>query len=241
MNVGAGRGWLRVACEAALIVGSILMALALDAWWDGVQQDRRRRELVQELLLDFETTQASMATAIVRGESLMANMNAYFRDAVTQDPTPVDSIKVWVNAAFSPLDFEPALSSYQGAMVSGDLRLVQSRELVEAFAELELALQGFEERSRVWIEWYYLGSTAALRREVGSVQVVASRGGANSNELPPSFVLSDDAYRRLIRSRQVYGLVEESFNFRSVLVNRLRAADQAATRVVRELSSLEDR
>ena len=43
--------WLRVFVEGVMIVGSILLALALDAWWDGVQE---RAEL-DELLLSLHT------------------------------------------------------------------------------------------------------------------------------------------------------------------------------------------
>ena len=46
--------WLRVFVEGLVIVGSILLALALDAWWDGVQEAERRQALLRGLASDFE-------------------------------------------------------------------------------------------------------------------------------------------------------------------------------------------
>jgi len=235
MKVREDRGWFRVAAEGGLIVASILLALALDAWWDGVQQEHRRDELIAELLLDFETTRTLMAGGISESDSLLVLMDGYFAEALSHEQTPVDSLKSLINAAFVPFDFQPALSSYRGASVSGDLRLVRNRELIEAFAEFDLAMGGFEERNRVWLEWYYMGDVAALRQELGSIRVVARRGTANRNDIPREFLLSDAAYRQLVHSRRMYSLVEASYNFRSALVSRLRQADEAAARVSEEL------
>ncbi len=48
--------WLRVFVEGVVIVGSILLALGLDAWWDGVQERQREqaglREILQNLAAD---------------------------------------------------------------------------------------------------------------------------------------------------------------------------------------------
>lgn len=238
MKDRAGRRWLRGLSEAALIVCSILLALALDAWWERVEEERRRGELVEELLTDFETTRSLIATSIETGDSLIARMDAFFQHVSAQEPVPTDSLRFLLSGAFRYFDFQPALSSYLGAVASGDLGLVSSRELIEALAEFDLMLEGAQERSRVWLEWYYLGDVAALRRQLGSVQVVADRSTANTNAIPSEFRLPEPAYRELVGSRSVHGLVEASYNFRSAIVVRLRGADAAAARVVEELETL---
>ena len=47
--------WLRVFVEGVVIVGSILMAFGIDAWWDGVQE----REEEERILAALEDALAS--------------------------------------------------------------------------------------------------------------------------------------------------------------------------------------
>ena len=46
--------WKRIAVEAAAIVGSILWAFAIDAWWDDHQDRQREMEILEGLLVEFE-------------------------------------------------------------------------------------------------------------------------------------------------------------------------------------------
>jgi hypothetical protein len=45
--------WKRLSVEAAAIVGSILLAFAIDAWWDGKQQRQELEEILRSLHDDF--------------------------------------------------------------------------------------------------------------------------------------------------------------------------------------------
>ena len=54
--------WTRVVFEATVIVGSILLAFAIDAWWDGVQEDREERAAIGSLLEEFEANLGEIET-----------------------------------------------------------------------------------------------------------------------------------------------------------------------------------
>ncbi|UCC25836.1 MAG: hypothetical protein JSU98_01820 [Gemmatimonadales bacterium] len=45
--------WPRIGAEALAIVGSILLAFAIDAWWDGLQETARQRSELENLAGDF--------------------------------------------------------------------------------------------------------------------------------------------------------------------------------------------
>ena len=45
--------WKRISVEAAAIVASILLAFAIDAWWDGKQQRQELEEILRSLHDDF--------------------------------------------------------------------------------------------------------------------------------------------------------------------------------------------
>ena len=51
---GPDSTWRRLFAEGAVIVASILLAFAIDAWWDGRQQRAAEREALAGLTVDFE-------------------------------------------------------------------------------------------------------------------------------------------------------------------------------------------
>ncbi|MHC5066101.1 MAG: hypothetical protein ACYTG5_19240 [Planctomycetota bacterium] len=48
--------WLRIFVEGAVIVGSILLAFGLDAWWDRLQEAREERIILIDLERDFSAS-----------------------------------------------------------------------------------------------------------------------------------------------------------------------------------------
>ncbi len=52
--------WARTGVEAAAIVGSILLAFAIDAWWQERGEQTREREILVALLDDFRKSKASI-------------------------------------------------------------------------------------------------------------------------------------------------------------------------------------
>ena len=47
--------WLRVFVEGVVIVGSILLAFGIDAWWDGVQERAEGSGLTTSTATAYET------------------------------------------------------------------------------------------------------------------------------------------------------------------------------------------
>ena len=54
--------WSRIVVEATVIVGSILLAFSIDAWWDGVQEERAERAAIARLLDEFEANRPELET-----------------------------------------------------------------------------------------------------------------------------------------------------------------------------------
>lgn len=52
--------WKRLTLEAVAIVGSILLAFAIDAWWDEVQERQSEDELIQGLLEEYQGHRKSL-------------------------------------------------------------------------------------------------------------------------------------------------------------------------------------
>jgi len=56
--------WLRISAEAAAIIASILVAFAIDAWWDSLQVDRKTREILEAVRLEMESNLATLQDSI---------------------------------------------------------------------------------------------------------------------------------------------------------------------------------
>jgi len=222
--------------EAGVIVGSILLALALDAWWDGVQRRDQRTALIEALAIDFETTRSRLARSISQGDSLIDRAQTFLIEAHSPEPIPLDSLRFLALGAFMNFEFQPAVGSYRGGVATGDLLLIQNRGLAETFAEFDQALAYFETRSRISSEEFYLGPTVDLRRELGSMIVLH---GDEVIPVPEVFRASEREYRELARRPAVYGVIESRIILGVNLLRSLRAADAAAESVLRELRRVE--
>ena len=56
--------WKRLIAEFAVIVASVLIALAVDSAWDRRQERNRAREYLKQLLLDFSKTDSRLKGAM---------------------------------------------------------------------------------------------------------------------------------------------------------------------------------
>ncbi len=57
-----GKTWGDAARDIVLIVASILIAFALDAWWDGLKEQRAQSEQIATLLSEFEVARDTLAS-----------------------------------------------------------------------------------------------------------------------------------------------------------------------------------
>ena len=81
------RPWLRSVVEAVVIVGSILFAFGIQAWWDNEQERQRERDYLGALLDEFEQVRdglpdgwRSRASAVHAHEALPDVFAATVRD-----------------------------------------------------------------------------------------------------------------------------------------------------------------
>jgi hypothetical protein len=116
--------------EGVVIVGSILLALAADAWWDDHRDRQRERSLVESLLEDFAASRPGLESRVQLARR-MATGNAALLDLLDPavgGPTAAvpDSL---VLAVLGSPTYEPVMNSLDAALASGEIELLQNREL----------------------------------------------------------------------------------------------------------------
>lgn len=138
--------WPRIAAEGAAIVASILLAFAIDAWWQQRNEDDLRNTLLEGLHDDFQASQAHVSQWLA-GNELMDKALTAFRDELAT--TPIDSeIDVpleWVIAAIGAPTYSPTESTLQAAISSGQIELIRNIELRTQLAEWRQELDDTQE------------------------------------------------------------------------------------------------
>ena len=120
----------RLVAEGIAIVLSILLAFAIDAWWDGLQEGRRETELLGSLLTEFEANRRVLPGRIVQhGQTVSAatRIVASLRAAERGEfVTVADSSIMWSIVSTS---FDPAQGTLDALLQSGDLNLITNDPL----------------------------------------------------------------------------------------------------------------
>jgi hypothetical protein len=145
--------WKRILIEAIAIVASILIAFALDAWWDARTERAQERALLSALADDFEAAAASFnATKAFHLEELRASQEiiGYGESGgiPLADHAKIDTL---VSHQFSRRMFDPPMGTVQSILGSGRIDLISNPELVTELTRWSTAvaaLQRSEEDSR---------------------------------------------------------------------------------------------
>lgn len=130
-----GRRGATFLVEFVVIVGSILAAFALDAWWTARSEDRDTRARLETLRDEFEATRAELARQSDRLESVRRGVADVLPLISPNGPTvTVDSIAGLVDMSFRMSTIELQTGSLQALLASGQLADIESQELTALLA-----------------------------------------------------------------------------------------------------------
>lgn len=149
--------------EGAVIVASILLAFAIDAWWDGHKSDALEQEVLVSLERGFEQN-IRLANAVANEARRQQAMSGRFVGMSPEEAERIstDSTYLYLRALWRPnyvtIDdshvYGPDLNN--AALVTtlqaGQLSLLTDRRLLAALAVWQGVTQELAERSRVMIE-----------------------------------------------------------------------------------------
>lgn len=223
------RNWGFLLTEAALIVASILLAFAIDAWWDGRQVEEQRVELLTSLREDLAATAADLDTAIAETRELVSRSGGFLEAARSDPDVGPDSLLYLFAAVANAAFFEPTLSSYRTAVATGAIELIRSPTLVEALTDFDLALGTFDLHMRVSADLFYQGPLQDLRRAGVEIDDPRRLPGDYWMVLPENFDL---------RSTLAVGSAEPIFTIQRNMLENLEDMDAATTRALAELDSI---
>lgn len=202
--------WSRLSIEAAAIVGSILLAFAIDAWWEGHKDRQDEEEYLVALREEFsDSIQIASENEELRRKVVEAHVALIAQ--IQGEPRASESdLYEWVSLLSYPLRYYPRRAVYNDIMASGGTNLISSSEIRIALAEFEQGiryLEQFDETS--WAVWEQR-IQPYLEGRVPRVERLKQGYARNRRDMPfgdsphaPDFeaILADPAFEDMIAER----------------------------------------
>ena len=217
-----GIPWTRVGVEATAIVASILLAFAIDAWWDARVERNRSIAMLNTIAVEF----AEVERELDRQESKLLAMRQAVSDLLPHigpiaPSQAVDSLYALIDYSFRATQIELPTSSLQALLLSGELSAVSSYDLKARLAAWPAQVSslryksGMLEQNREEIIRYLNDKVPTL--------AIAQKTGQLSDYPDSSFTGDSEAIQRDMTLEGLFGnrgmMIEETL----VVVDRLKA------------------
>jgi len=143
--------WKRLSVEAAAIVGSILLAFAIDAWWAERLERITEREELSRLYDEFSSNRERLDRWVsvdgfmqrIRTSSL--RVSEIMDAAMKGGSETVSVLDVQIADLVRSATFEAESPVYESLVRSGRIEIVEDREIVTAIAKWERSLRNAAE------------------------------------------------------------------------------------------------
>ena len=128
-NSSSSVPWLRLTVETIAIIASILIAFAIDAWWQGQLEEDQEHQILVSLKDEFEIHRATLmekeADWTKRGDSMERLLNA-LQTGESPSPAVMDTL---LDDFSYPGTWDPGSGARDALIASGHLELIDNLAL----------------------------------------------------------------------------------------------------------------
>lgn len=236
--------------EFLVVVSGILVALALNAWWQDRRDAGREEAYLRQLVADLQESESRFEEADRRVAFADEGRTRLLHAFWAPDASPKDSVLYWADVAAYYEDPRSVLGTVTALLSTGDLNLVRDdsiRSAITGFAETEERYAELNRDKvqiiathslRIWERLDVLEGTFALRSRSQMDSIARARDVWYYPPGAERSVFSNDV-PAFLRDREAYGIVMSLFDAGSDMkrdrrrrvqeVRRLRAQIEAAT------------
>jgi len=135
--------WKRIFVEATAIVASILLAFAIDAWW----QNRTDRFVEAQYLRAMRADLLRSLELLDENEATQRRQVGYLESLLlTNGDTPYsDELRRWLDdGLFNVGTYQPQISALHELESSGQTQIIQNQDLRRALASVRQRMNGLE-------------------------------------------------------------------------------------------------
>lgn len=136
----------RAAGEIAIVVAGILIAFALDAWWERRSLAAREQAHLRALAADYEQNAERLAD-LVRMERRISAASLRLHELAEGGAVEPDTVRRLMSSVFMSNRFDPVVGAYEALVSSGGLAQIRDDSLRAALARFAARAEGdYQER-----------------------------------------------------------------------------------------------
>ncbi|MGH8174785.1 MAG: DUF6090 family protein [Steroidobacter sp.] len=147
--------------EIAVVTAGILIAFALEAWWDNRATAEREQIHLRALASDFQQNTAVLRALVENEESIMSSSQELLKVARRSQHSSTESIAALMSQVFNSARYDPVMGAYEALVNSGGLMLIRDEPLRASLAEFAAQVSG--QYAESWSNEHYF----AFAREFG--------------------------------------------------------------------------
>jgi hypothetical protein len=142
--------WLRVFVEGFVIVGSILLAFAIDAWWTDRQARSREQQQLGVAWDELSVNQAELRSRRRRGASALQAQDKLI-ELIRPESSPIssDSLASLLRQAWGYGIAEVESGALDALLASGEFRMTARADLYRVLAKYRALLEDHRNEDRV--------------------------------------------------------------------------------------------
>lgn len=212
--------WNRFAVEAIVIVGSILLAFAIDAWWAERLERASEREELTNLLNEFrlnferlgsENSQVGLESSIQESTLYISNL---FDTSITNGSTSAWVSDVHISNMLQTPTFEAYTPVFDSLVQSGRIEIIENRDIVTALSAWQRSvtnLSEFQQEGRRLVNDRLIPALATDNR-IPHIFLLRGPGGIVNN-------LNPDNITEILINSMIENLVAERYFSASMIMN----------------------
>jgi len=206
-----GWNWRATAREIGIVVAGILIAFALDSWWDRRNDARREAAYLLALHADFQENLERLRGHIAREERTMEASRNLLRLVRAGPLPPPDSVTNLLGQIFNSGQFEPTMGAYDAIVGAGDFALIRDDTLRRALAGFAASIRTrYAERFAEQVYVAFMGEFAGRLRWLDWPGDAAQLGPAARRPFDVAALIRDPRFEdqlamRMLSTRDLAG------------------------------------
>jgi len=218
--------------EIVLVVIGILIALSINNWNENKKTEHNRQALIASLIEDFEYTLDDINNdELPYLKSLQNDINRFQELSRSKSQLiPVDSLKILASAYFRINHFNPNLTTYNEALSSGKLGLLNNKDLMSQFTRFMQYLKVYTKAEDLSNNSFYNGAFWELRK---TIEPELLYGKSKSS-------LTYEEYQKIINTKLAVATFKSHESFNEDTYDSLRRMSEISTRILELLKDLQN-
>jgi hypothetical protein len=199
--------WRRASVEGVVIVGSILLAFGVQAWWDVTQERAEEQAILQRLEVEFAAAAELAAAEVVWHERAVVALESVLELTGTGSASlvPTDSVGRLVDAITVGHTWDPPSGAVASLLASGNLSIIRDVSLREALAGWPSSVADLQEIEQTVIQ-LTRGRLMPYLAERVSIRALDALGELSGQRGQGTF---PDGLDQLLADRRFENLVQE--------------------------------